>query len=77
MNLYEAVNGGQVVGADEWLSLIVVWHGGATFNVFSENSNRSWVEIDVFTDYEANSSNAALKAKKYFERIHEEMYETA
>lgn len=77
MNIYEAINDGWVVGADEWLSLIVVWYGGATFIVFSENSNRSWVENDVFTDYEANSSNASLKAKKYFERIHEEMYEIA
>jgi len=77
MNIYEAINGGQVVGADEWLNMIVVWNGGATFNVFSENSNRSWVENDVFTDYKANSSNASLKAKKYFERIHEEMYEIA
>ena len=54
-----------------------MWYGGATFIVFSENSDRSWVENDVFTDYEANSSNASLKAKKYFERIHEEMYEIA
>jgi hypothetical protein len=73
MNFYEAVNGGQVVGSDEWLNLIVVWRGGATFNVLSEDSARNWVEVDVFTNYEANSSNAASMASDYFGRVVDEM----
>ena len=75
MNFFEAVNGGQVVGTDEWLNLVVVWHGGATFNVIAEDSFHNWGEVDVFTNYEANSSNAASMASDYFGRVMDEIAE--
>lgn len=52
MDTFEVLEAGDViVGASEELGIIVVWSGGATFNIYVPDGTGTWSNTDVFTRY--------------------------
>jgi len=38
------------------------WHGGATFNVYEQNSVGEWIEVNCFTQYGIDTVSDAEEA---------------
>lgn len=38
------------------------WHGGATFNVYEQNNDGEWIEVNCFTQYGIDTVSDAEEA---------------
>ena len=38
------------------------WHGGSMFNVYEQNHNGEWIEVNCFTQYDITTVNDAESA---------------
>ncbi len=74
MTFEDIVDGGYVVAADDWLNMLVVWNGSATFNVWSLVEDNAYREVDVFTRYNVSHAHHAKQiARKWLANIYEQM----
>ena len=74
MTFEDIVDGGYVVAADDWMNMLVVWNGSATFNVWSLVEDNAYREVDVFTRYEiSNAFEAKQVARKWLANIYDQM----
>lgn len=74
MTLEQILDGGYVVAADDWLNMIVVWNGSATFNVWSHVAGDTYRNVDVFTKYQvSNAFEAKRHARKWLANMYLEM----
>lgn len=73
MNFEDVLGGGYVVAADDWMNLMVVWNGSATFNVYSLVSDDTYVAVDVFTREVASAFEAKTAARKWIANQYDEM----
>jgi hypothetical protein len=64
MNFDTVLGDGYVVANDDYLNLLVVWNGSATFNVWSKRDENTWVECEVFTHYELDNTFHAKQIAK-------------
>jgi len=74
MTFEDIVDGGYVVAADDWMNMLVVWNGSATFNVWSLVEDNAYREVDVFARYEvSNAFEAKQIARKWLANIYDQM----
>lgn len=74
MTLEQIVDGGYVVAADDWLNMIVVWNGSATFNVWAHVEGNTYRNTDAFTRYNVSHAHAAKQiARKWLANVYDQM----
>jgi hypothetical protein len=78
MDFNTVLGNGYVVASDDYMNLLVVWNGSATFNAWSKRDENTWVECEGFTHYEVeNAFHAKQIAKNWIAeqyRIMEEYF---
>ena len=74
MTMEQLLKCGYIVEADDWMNLVVVWNGSATFNVYCPIDANEYREVDCFTRYNcSNVWNARLIARKWIADRYSEM----
>ena len=74
MNLERLLEDGVIVAADDWLNMIVIWNGSATFNVWSHVEGDAYRNVDSFTRYNIqNVAMAKLSGRKYLANVYDQM----
>jgi hypothetical protein len=80
MTLEQILDNGYVVAADDWMNVIVVWNGSATFNVWSEADVNAYRNVECFTKQVSNALEAQRHARAWIQNVYDEMegfYEAA
>ena len=76
MEFESMLGNGYVVAADDWMNVVIVWNGSATFNVWSQRSETDWAECDAFTVYDVSDVFEAKRvAKRWIDARYNEMEE--
>ena len=81
MTLEQILDGGYVVAADDWMNMIVVWNGSATFNVWAQVEGNAYRNTDCFTKKVdgdgsaggASAFHAKTIARRWLANVYEEM----
>jgi hypothetical protein len=73
MTFEDIVDGGYVVAADDWLNMLVVWNGSATFNVWSLVEDNAYRSVECFTRRVSHAFEAKQVARKWLANIYDQM----
>lgn len=74
MDFETMLGNGYVVAADDFMNMVIVWNGSATFGVWSQRSETDWAECDVFTHYGVeNAFHAKQIARKWIANQYDAM----
>lgn len=76
MEFESMLGNGFVVAADDWMNVVIVWNGSATFGVWSQRSETDWAECDAFTHYDVEDVfHAKAIAENWVAKRYNEMEE--
>lgn len=74
MEFQTMLGNGFVVAADDWMNVVIVWNGSATFGVWSQRSETDWAQCDAFTIYDVTDAFEAKRlARKWIDAKYDEM----